>query len=157
MFHRLSLLDNQSNSNHVYIPTSDAGIDTPVRKKTDVLCDHARRAAAPAGGRREQCPVSNSNKYYPILFKLGGNVYGHNILAKFENGYSRPGHLRVMALRSLKFSNFDGLWSPTQTNIIRFFSNFGTIFMGILSQPCSKMGFVSQAVQELWPLITNLT
>ena len=49
------------------------------------------------GGKREQCLVSKLNKYYPILFKLEDNVFGHNdnVSAKFENGYCRPGCSRV--------------------------------------------------------------
>ena len=54
-------------------------------------------------------------------------------------------------------SQFDGVWSLTQTNIIWFFSNFGTIFICIISRQSSKIGIVGQSVQELWPFVNNST
>ena len=63
------------------------------------LGGHWAAHALGGGGQRKRRWVSNLNKYYPIIFKLGDNVYGHNISAKFENGYCRPGFSIVIALR----------------------------------------------------------
>ena len=46
------------------------------------------------------------------------------------------------------------VWSLTQRNIICFFSNLRTMFMGIMSQPRLRMGFIDQ---ELWPLINKFS
>ena len=62
-----------------------------------------------------------------------------------------------MALRYLNIPNFVGVWALTPTNILRFFSNLGAIFMGVIYRPSLKIGFVGLVVQELWPLITNFT
>ena len=42
--------------------------------------------------------------------------------------------------------------SLTQTNIFRFASNFGIMFMGIISRPSSIMSYIGKGVQELCPL-----
>jgi hypothetical protein len=51
------------------------------------------------GGRCPQwCPLNNSNSCWLHLMKLGENVYGHNISAKFDNQLNHFSHLRVVAL-----------------------------------------------------------
>ena len=46
--------------------------------------------------------------------------------------------------------------SVSNSNIVRFFSKFGTISMNIISRPSSKMIIVGQAIQELLILILLL-
>jgi hypothetical protein len=68
-----------------------------------------------AGGRPQQYPLNNSNNCGPIFMKLGENVYGHNISAKFDNQPNRFSHFRVMALylqnwQTLRPAYFMALW-----------------------------------------------
>ena len=105
------------------------------------------------GGRRvKRCPLSNSNKYFSICFKLWDNVYGHNISAKFDNELYRKRRSRVMPPYLWKFHEIDDVRSLTQTNIFRFASNFGIMFMVIISRPSSIMSNIGWVVPELCPL-----
>ena len=51
-----------------------------------------------AGSVPIRCPLFNSNSLNRIIMKIGDNVYGHNISAKFDNQQNRPTHAGVMAL-----------------------------------------------------------
>ena len=110
----------------------------------------SRSVALGGSGRQKQCPVSNLNKYYTILFKLRGNAYRHNISARFENKWVLSG--RLFKKYGPEITEISQFWWCPVSNSNKYPILFKTIFMGIISRLGLKMGIVGQAIQGLWPL-----
>ena len=102
-----------------------------------------------------RCPLSNSNKYFSICFKLWDNVYGHNISAKFDNELYRKRRSRVMPPYLRKFHEIDDVRSLTQ--IFFDLHQTGIMFMGIISRPSLIMSYIGKGVQELCPLFVKIS
>lgn len=98
------------------------------------------------------CPLCNSNSCSPMFMKLGENVYGLNILAKFDNQPNRFSLLRVMALYLYK-KRIRLVHSLTQTVVVWSSWNLRKMFMGIIYGQCPITSHIALHTSDLWLLI----
>lgn len=76
---------------------------------------------------------SNFNSFPPLITKLGGNAYGHNILAKFDNHSHSSRNTSYGSLWKLRRTEF--VCCLTGTVVIQKSPNLDTMLMDIMSQP----------------------
>jgi hypothetical protein len=65
-----------------------------------------------ASGQAGGVHIANSNSCCPIFMNLGENLYGCNILSKFDNQLNRFSHIQKMANLPCPFSIFSNCCFP---------------------------------------------